>query len=117
MRIAYQEWGNASSLKKVVAVHGWLDNSNSFRLLAPKIAALDYHLVAIDLLGHGKSSHISADAIYTAPNGVAYLNEVVDTLGWDKPTVIGATINVFIIVVNGCLTVSYSLQVIAWAQE
>jgi hypothetical protein len=89
MRIAYQEWGSAQSAKKIVAVHGWLDNSNSFHLLGPKVAALGYHCVAIDLIGHGKSSHIGPEAIYTTPNGVAYMNEIVDNLGWASTDVLG----------------------------
>lgn len=89
MRIAFQEWGNVHSAKKLVAVHGWLDNSNTFHLLGPKVAALGYHCVALDIAGHGKSSHIGPEAIYTTPNAVAHLNEVVDTLGWTKPDVIG----------------------------
>jgi pimeloyl-ACP methyl ester carboxylesterase len=95
MRIAYQEWGNAQSVKKIVAVHGWLDNSNSFHLLGPKVAALGYHCVAIDLIGHGKSSHIGPEAIYTTPNGVAYMNEIVDNLGWASTDVLGTLLHCF----------------------
>lgn len=89
MRIAYQEWGNSNVTKKVLAVHGWLDNSNSFSLLGPKIAALGYHCIAIDQIGHGKSSHVGPEAAYSTPGGVAYINEVVDTLGWKAPNVLG----------------------------
>lgn len=39
----------------VIALHGWLDNAASFDGLAPRLGDLD--LLAIDLPGHGRSSH------------------------------------------------------------
>ena len=46
----------------VIALHGWLDNANSFLPLAEKLPQLQ--LVAIDLPGHGQSDHRSPDAHY-----------------------------------------------------
>mmetsp|Transcript_91931 Transcript_91931/g.180151 ORF Transcript_91931/g.180151 Transcript_91931/m.180151 type:complete len:296 (-) Transcript_91931:52-939(-) len=89
MRIAYQQWGSPDAAKKVLAVHGWLDNSNSFSLLGPKLASVGYHVVAIDLLGHGRSKHIGPEAIYTITNGVGYLNEFIEKLGWVRPNIVG----------------------------
>lgn len=51
MRIAYQEWGNHFSQKKILALHGWLDNSNSFKYLGPFLAENGYHVIAIDHAG------------------------------------------------------------------
>lgn len=93
MRIAYQEWGHVNAVsktaKKIIAVHGWLDNSNSFKILGPKLASIGYHCIAIDQIGHGKSSRIGSEAHYSQPTVVAYLNEVVDFLGWEKPDIVG----------------------------
>ena len=92
LRVAYQEWGSANignSAKKILAIHGWLDNSNSFYLLGPHLASLGYHFVAIDQIGHGKSSHISLDSSYQFISGVAQVNEVVEKLGWEQPNILG----------------------------
>ena len=60
-------------------LHGWLDNSDSFAQLAPKLCDADgdafADVVALDLAGHGLSDHrngpyhavdFAADAIYAA---------------------------------------------------
>ena len=57
MKIAFQEWGNTSSPKKILASHGWLDNSNTHSYLGPFLGSKGYHFIAIDYCGHGRSSH------------------------------------------------------------
>lgn len=42
---------------RMLCVHGWLDNANSFMPLMPYLPAFD--MVAIDLPGHGYSDHLS----------------------------------------------------------
>ena len=36
---------------RILAVHGWLDNSNSFAFLGPKLADAGYDVIALDLAG------------------------------------------------------------------
>lgn len=49
----------------ILCIHGHLDNSNSFKPLAEYLCkSNEYHMIAIDLPGHGLSSPI--------PNGVFY---------------------------------------------
>ena len=55
-------WGDPS-LPVLLALHGWLDNANSFALLAPELAQR-WHVIALDLPGHGHSDHL--------PPGVGY---------------------------------------------
>lgn len=52
--IAARTWGNGH--KKILAIHGWLDNLESFTPLAQALSD-DYQLTAIDLPGHGLSYH------------------------------------------------------------
>ena len=47
----------------VIALHGWLDNANSFARLAPKLTGL--RIVALDLAGHGHSAHRPPGASYS----------------------------------------------------
>ena len=54
--IAALEWG-AGNTRLILALHGWLDNAASFSQLAPILAEQDYHVIAIDFPGHGRSHH------------------------------------------------------------
>ncbi len=88
LRVAYQEWGMANSGipgKRVIALHGWLDNSNSFKILGPLLAAQGYHVVAVDILGHGRSDHLGVGAVYSILNGTALVREFITGLGWNEP--------------------------------
>ena len=46
----------------VIALHGWLDNANSFARLAPKLKGL--RIIALDMAGHGHSGHRPPGAGY-----------------------------------------------------
>ena len=63
MSVAFQEWGKGST-KKLIASHGWLDNSNTHIYLGPYLASKGYHVVAIDWIGHGHSSHLPKGSPY-----------------------------------------------------
>ena len=74
---------------KILALHGWLDNCRSFHYLAPKlIEEFQTHnkpaeLVAIDLPGHGRSSHKPLGGPTTVlSEGNYYVAEAIDALGW-----------------------------------
>lgn len=55
---------NSTFLNQVLCVHGWLDNSASFHKLAPSLIenGVASEVYALDLPGHGWSSHKSPDA-------------------------------------------------------
>ncbi len=80
-QIAAKAWGPETGAK-VLAVHGWLDNAASFDLLAPLLP--DLRLVAIDLPGHGLSSHRAPGVAYHFVDYVADVIAVADGLGWDR---------------------------------
>ena len=88
--LAYQQWGSHSSAKKVLAIHGWLDNSNSFNFLGPYLAGRGYHVVAYDNIGHGYSSHETASSnSYTMAPYLGRCRDMVEALKWDKCSVVG----------------------------
>ena len=70
---------------KILCVHGWLDNANSFLPLLPLIDNAD--IVAIDLPGHGHSDH--EDSMYSLAGQSHKLLTVADALGWDNFTLTG----------------------------
>lgn len=71
----------------LILVHGWLDNAASFSALLPELEA--YHAIAIDLPGHGLSSHRSPDAHYHLLDYVNDLHNLVEQNGWDKIALVG----------------------------
>jgi pimeloyl-ACP methyl ester carboxylesterase len=67
--VAVQLFTNSKSGTKsepIIAMHGSLDNSNSFKPLAPLLTSTgEYHLISIDLPGHGFSSPIPMGMHYS----------------------------------------------------
>jgi pimeloyl-ACP methyl ester carboxylesterase len=88
--LSYKEWGASNSTKKVLALHGWLDNSNSFNFLGPYLADRGFHVVAYDNIGHGYSSHgTSSSNNYTVASYVGRCRDIVDSLQWEKCNIVG----------------------------
>jgi len=72
---------------RVLALHGWLDNANSFAPLAAALPEPD--LVALDLPGHGHSGHRPPRTWY---HYIDYLDDALaalDALGWDDAILLG----------------------------
>ena len=93
LQLAGLSWNNTAA-KPLLALHGWLDNAASFSLLAPLLT--DYHVVALDLTGHGRSDHRSADASYQIWDDLPEILGVVDALGWDTFSLLGHSRGAFI---------------------
>ncbi len=70
MNFHYKEY-HSGSPKKLIALHGWLDNAASFDVLAPHLK--DFHVLCLDLPGHGLSGHDSAGKGYLFSDWVVYL--------------------------------------------
>lgn len=70
---------------KVLCLHGWLDNANSFQPLMPLLN--DCETVAIDLPGHGHSDHTTDP--YTLANSAHYVLEVAEQLKWKDYHLLG----------------------------
>src|SRR5690606_23934358 len=66
----------------VMALHGWLDNCASFDFLAPLMPKLD--LLAVDLVGQGKSSHRQCLNAYNIWQDIGELIALANHLGWEK---------------------------------
>ncbi|MDO3386459.1 alpha/beta fold hydrolase [Gilvimarinus sp. SDUM040013] len=86
LTFAAQCWGDPEGLP-VLALHGWLDNSASFALLAPMLTGLN--IVAIDMAGHGQSCHRPGSAPYNIWEDVAEVMAIVELLGWNRFSLLG----------------------------
>ncbi|WP_159084486.1 alpha/beta fold hydrolase [Dongshaea marina] len=71
----------------IIALHGFLDNSGSFTELAPRLA--EYSLLALDLQGHGKSDHRSADASYNVWDDISGIITISQQMNWDRFYLLG----------------------------
>jgi pimeloyl-ACP methyl ester carboxylesterase len=81
----------------VIALHGWLDNANSFALLAPRLHGL--RIVALDLAGHGHSDHRPPGAGYTLADYVFDVLQVAGQLGWTRFSLLGHSLGAIISVI------------------
>jgi len=85
-KLAALEWGDPGG-KRVLALHGWLDNAASFSNLAEYMNG--HHLIALDLVGHGKSSHRPHGTTYHFVDYVADVVDAATVLGWESYTLLG----------------------------
>jgi pimeloyl-ACP methyl ester carboxylesterase len=86
IELAAHLYGPADGLP-VIALHGWLDNANSFARLAPKLEGL--RIVALDMAGHGFSDHRPAGAGYALWDYAYDVLQVAEQLGWQRFSLLG----------------------------
>ncbi|XP_034044224.1 serine hydrolase-like protein [Thalassophryne amazonica] len=72
----------------VLCLHGWADNCGTFNTLVPLLPK-ELRYVAVDLPGHGLSTHRPLGVFYSFPSYVADILRVVDALQWTKFSIIG----------------------------
>ncbi|MEO8670334.1 MAG: alpha/beta hydrolase [Tahibacter sp.] len=87
LRLAGQAWGEAR-LPPLLAIHGWLDNAASFDQLAPLLSSR-FHIVAIDLPGHGRSEPRAAGSWYPFIDWPDDVYGAMRALGWERCTLLG----------------------------
>jgi len=85
--IACKAWGKREN-PPMLAMHGWLDNANSFDGLAPLLADR-FHVIAIDLPGHGQSSHLPAGHHYHFIDGIFNVHSIIQALGLRQVHLLG----------------------------
>ena len=78
----------------MIALHGWLDNANSFVHLAPQLRGL--RIVALDLAGHGHSAHRPPGASYALADYAFDVLCVAEQLGWKRFALLGHSLGAVI---------------------
>ena len=86
LTLAAKEWGMPGATP-VIALHGWLDNANSFDVMLPYMD--DLHVMALDCAGHGSSSFRSADSGYNIWQDIDEVMAVADQLGRERFVLLG----------------------------
>ena len=85
--IACKTWGNKNQ-PPILALHGWLDNANSFAPLAAFLQN-EFYLIAVDLPGHGLSSHLAPGCNYHFIDGIFNIVNIMNALGYEKLHLLG----------------------------
>jgi pimeloyl-ACP methyl ester carboxylesterase len=80
-------WGEPDA-PPLVLIHGWLDNAASFALLAPLLAER-FHVIALDLPGHGHSGHLPEGTIYQHVDYTRAVLAAVDSLALPRFHLLG----------------------------
>ncbi|WP_426142757.1 alpha/beta fold hydrolase [Pseudomonas sp. DWP3-1-2] len=78
----------------VIALHGWLDNANSFARLAPRLEGL--RILALDMAGHGHSDHRPPGAGYSLPDYAHDVVQVAEQLGWQRFSLLGHSLGAIV---------------------
>ncbi|XP_030635815.1 serine hydrolase-like protein [Chanos chanos] len=80
-------WGPEQG-RPVLCLHGWADNCGTFNTLIPLLPQ-DWRFVALDLTGHGFSSHRPEGVFYSFYSYVADIRRVIEALQWKRFSLIG----------------------------
>ncbi|TDV72096.1 alpha/beta hydrolase [Pseudomonas sp. LP_7_YM] len=81
----------------VIALHGWLDNANSFARLAPKLDGL--RILALDMAGHGHSDHRPPGASYALADYAHDVLQVAQQMGWQTFSLLGHSLGAIVSVI------------------
>lgn len=88
-KLAAKTWGEDSDdCRRVLVLHGWMDNAGSFDNIIPKLkleTGQDFYFVALDFPGHGRSSQLPPGAAYSDLGLVAEVRRCMLQLGWGYP--------------------------------
>lgn len=88
VELAAKHWKNENkqqidSKERILMLHGWLDNSNSYDLLLPRLCSDEREILALDFPGHGFSGHKSSDGPPQLISDYAYyVGETLRFLNW-----------------------------------
>lgn len=90
------EWlpGSSTDFPVIIALHGWLDNAASFVPIAEHMK--NFHVIALDLPGHGHSSHLDYPGFYHIHDYVRRIMLAVDQMGIEKFYVMGHSLGAII---------------------
>lgn len=78
---------NTQSNTRILCLHGWLDNYASFKPLFSHLEA--YECVAVDLIGHGQSTHRAPESLNHYVDYVRDIKLILKALNWDSCHLVG----------------------------
>ena len=89
--MAYLDWGDPAAARVVVCVHGLTRNAHDFDVLAQELASHGARVLAVDIVGRGRSSWPADPHGYAVPTYVAHLQAWLGALGLARVDWIGTS--------------------------
>lgn len=80
LELAYVDWGQPNATRVAVCAHGLTRNSRDFDILAQELVCRDMRVLAVDVVGRGRSSWLPDPKDYTVPNYIAHLARFLELL-------------------------------------
>ena len=74
------EWGDATASRTIVCIHGLTRNARDFAVLAPALAERGARVVAVDVVGRGRSSWLADPQGYRVETYAAHLTRLLELL-------------------------------------
>lgn len=81
------KWYGSENVQPILMVHGWQDNAGAFDTLIPLLPR-DLSYLAIDLPGHGRSSHIPKGNYYHAVDFIPLFENIRKIFEWERLSLI-----------------------------
>lgn len=104
----------STALVTLVFIHGWLDNAASFLSVFEQLAPASHiHAIAIDLPGHGLSSHKSASSYYPFHDYIDDIYQVLHKISPNKLVLVGHSLGALI---ASCYSAAFPEQVAGLVQ-
>lgn len=72
---------------RTLALHGWLDNANTWKPIAEASEGVEW--CSVDFPGHGRSEHVAEGQSYHFIDNVEVVLDVADALGWERFSLAG----------------------------
>lgn len=92
---------NQGAGQVVIGLHGYLDNAASMQALAPHLTS--YRYIAIDLAGHGHSSHRPIGAYYNQADYLQDLHALIEAQGFKDVILIGHSLGGILVTMYAAL--------------
>ena len=89
--LAYVDWGPPDAERIVVCVHGLTRNARDFDRLARRLAGKGMRVLAVDVVGRGRSSWLPDPAGYVVPTYVGHLFRFLTLMGLSRVDWIGTS--------------------------
>jgi pimeloyl-ACP methyl ester carboxylesterase len=89
-KLSYDEYGSGD--RPVVLIHGLLMNRHMFERLGPALAERGHRVIALDLLGHGRSDRPEDLQRYSMPLFAYQVNALLDHLDLETAVVGGTSL-------------------------
>ncbi|KAJ9590438.1 hypothetical protein L9F63_016525, partial [Diploptera punctata] len=82
------KWWGPENVRPILCLHGYQDNAGTWDTLIPLLPP-EMSFLAIDLPGHGYSSHFPRGTPYHALDFVLTIRRIANIYGWDKISLLG----------------------------